>query len=103
MAVKKDKSRQRDVSHAKRETPGRIVLVGTYKGDQLINWPGWYNYPISEGDFSRAEHVERVETIAFDRNNHNAVANPEYGMSSNCASEPAKAKTADKSSAVTLG
>ena len=61
MAVKKDKSRQRDVSQAKCETPGRIVLVGTYKGDQLTDWRGWYNYPISDSDFSRVEHVERVE------------------------------------------
>ena len=45
MAVKKDKSLQRGVSHAKSETPGRIVLVGTYKGDQLTDWRGWYNYP----------------------------------------------------------
>ena len=61
MAVKKDKSRQRDVSQAKCETSGRIVLVGTYKGDQLTNWRGWYNYPISDSDFSRVEHVERVD------------------------------------------
>ena len=61
MAVKKDKSRQRDVSQAKCETSGRIVLVGTYKGDQLTNWRGWYNYPISDNDFSRVEHVERVD------------------------------------------
>ena len=26
---------------------GRIVLVGTYKGDPLTKWRGWYNYPIS--------------------------------------------------------
>jgi len=50
MAVKKDKSLQRGVSHAKSETPGRIVLVGTYKGDQLTDWRGWYNYPISDED-----------------------------------------------------
>ena len=28
----------------------RIVLVGTYKGDQLTKWRGWYNYPISAKD-----------------------------------------------------
>ena len=61
MAVKKDKSLQRGVSQAKCETPGRIVLVGTYKGDQLTDWRGWYNYPISDSDLSRVEHVERVD------------------------------------------
>ena len=28
----------------------RVVLVGTYKGDQLSRWRGWYNYPISGSD-----------------------------------------------------
>ncbi len=28
----------------------RVVLVGTYKGDQLSRWHGWYNYPISDDD-----------------------------------------------------
>ena len=25
---------------------GRVVLVGTYRGDQLKDWPGWYCWPI---------------------------------------------------------
>lgn len=25
---------------------GRVVLVGTCKGDQLKDWPGWYCWPI---------------------------------------------------------
>ena len=28
----------------------RIVLVGTYKGDQLTRWRGWYNYPLGDGE-----------------------------------------------------
>ena len=28
----------------------RIVLVGTYKGKQLTDWRGWYNYPIDAKD-----------------------------------------------------
>ena len=28
----------------------RVVLVGTYKGDQLSRWRGWYNYPITDND-----------------------------------------------------
>ena len=35
----------------KRKTEdNRIVLVGTYKGDQLTKWRGWYNNPVSEAD-----------------------------------------------------
>ncbi len=50
MAEKKDKTRQHGVSRTESETPGRIVLVGTYKGNQLTDWRGWYNYPISGED-----------------------------------------------------
>lgn len=38
------------VSRKKYESASRIVLVGTYKGDQLTKWRGWYNYPISDDD-----------------------------------------------------
>ena len=66
MAVKKDKSLQRGVSHAKCETPGRIVLVGTYKGDQLSDWRGWYNYPISDEDkITDAEAAKITELWLF--------------------------------------
>ena len=38
------------VAETKRGDLGRIVLVGTYKGDQLTKCRGWYNYPVSEAD-----------------------------------------------------
>ena len=50
MAAKNVKSEQRGVSREKREAPHRFVLVGTYKGDQLTDWRGWYNYPVSADD-----------------------------------------------------
>ena len=40
----------------------RVVLVGTYRGDQLTKWHGWYNYPVSEDEISRVEHGERVDS-----------------------------------------
>jgi hypothetical protein len=27
-----------------------VVLIGTYKGNQLEKWPNYYNYPISDAD-----------------------------------------------------
>ena len=36
--------------HGSNGSANRIVLVGTYKGDQLAKWRGWYNYPISDDD-----------------------------------------------------
>ena len=38
------------MAKAKKEKGGRIVLVGTYKGDQLAKWRGWYNYPVGNGE-----------------------------------------------------
>ena len=34
------------------EEPHRIVLVGTYRGDQLKDWPGWYCWPLDGGVFA---------------------------------------------------
>lgn len=28
------------------QTKETVVLVGTYKGDHLTKWHGWYNYPV---------------------------------------------------------
>ena len=41
----------------------RNVLIGTYKGDQLEKWPGWYNYPIAEKDKISAEDAGRVNEL----------------------------------------
>ena len=44
----------------------RIVLVGTYKGDQLTKWRGWYNYPISDGDkITEADAAKITELWLF--------------------------------------
>ena len=37
------------------EETKKVVLVGTYKGKQLELWPGYYNYPIGEDEFSAAK------------------------------------------------
>ncbi|MBQ9727255.1 MAG: hypothetical protein IJV65_07105 [Kiritimatiellae bacterium] len=39
---------------------GRIVLVGTYKGGQLKDWPGLYCWPLGKDDFN-AEAQRRGE------------------------------------------
>ena len=44
MAEKLSKKKAREAA------TGRVVLVATYKGDQLTKWRGWYNYPISDED-----------------------------------------------------
>ena len=38
------------VKKPRKAATGRVVLVATYKGDQLTKWRGWYNYPISDED-----------------------------------------------------
>lgn len=48
------------------ENPKRIVLVGTYKGEQLTGWRGWYNYPIADEDkITEAEAAEITELWLF--------------------------------------
>ena len=43
------------------EDPKKMVLVGTYKGDQLTKWHGWYNWPISDEELNRVERAECVD------------------------------------------
>ena len=43
-----------------------IVLLGTYKGNQLTDWLGWYNYPISDKDsVSEADAAKITELWLF--------------------------------------
>ena len=39
------------------EGPRRIVLVGTYRDDQLKDWPGWYCWPLDD-DVSAAKNAK---------------------------------------------
>ena len=41
----------------------KVVLVGTYKSGQLEKWPGFYNYPICDGDKIEPEFATRVNEI----------------------------------------
>lgn len=41
----------------KKAKAGKCVLVGTYKGNQLTRWSGWYNYPISDKELTRVENI----------------------------------------------
>lgn len=48
------------------KTVGRVVLVGTYKGDQLTRWRGWYNWPISDKEkISEADAARITELWLF--------------------------------------
>lgn len=41
----------------------KIVLVGTYAGTQLTDWPGYYPYPIAKDDKVDAESCAKVNEI----------------------------------------
>ena len=45
------------------EAVKKTVLVGTYKGDQLDVWPGYYNYPLTAKDRIDVESAKRVNEI----------------------------------------
>lgn len=40
----------------------RVVLVGTYKGDQLKDWPGWYCWPLDKGQCCQCENVASAQS-----------------------------------------
>ena len=42
---------------------GRNVLVGTYKGDQLTRWSGWYNWPISANDKIGVDDAAKINEL----------------------------------------
>ena len=50
-------------SHGDSEAKERIVLVATYKGAQLTQWPGWYNYPIKDGDKISVDDAAKITEL----------------------------------------
>ena len=65
MKRKSEKHNIGGVSAAKKSDV-RVVLVGTYKGDQLTAWRGWYNYPISNEDkITEADAAKITELWLF--------------------------------------
>lgn len=61
--AKGDKTSERGISQNEGETVPRVVLVGTYKGEQLTKWRGWYNYPISDDDKIGAEDAAKITEL----------------------------------------
>lgn len=49
--------------HGSNGSANRIVLIGTYKDDQLTKWRGWYNYPISDEDQICAGDVAKITEL----------------------------------------
>ena len=45
------------------EARKRCVLIGTYKGEQLAKWRGWYNYPISDKDRITEEDARKITEL----------------------------------------
>ena len=41
---------------------GCVVLVGTYRGDQLKDWPGWYCWPLYKGQCYQCENVASAQS-----------------------------------------
>ena len=41
---------------------GRVVLVGTYRGDQLKDWPGWYCWPLDKEQCCQCENVASAQS-----------------------------------------
>lgn len=63
MKAKRCEAGRVDASSEGREPKGRVVLVGTYKGDQLTKWRGWYNYPITDEDKIGADDAAKITEL----------------------------------------
>ena len=61
------KTKRQKIAPAKptEEEPKKVVLVGTYAGSQLTDWPGFYPYPISSDDKVDAESCAKVNEICL--------------------------------------
>ena len=59
------KTKRQKIAPAKptEEEAKKVVLVGTYAGTQLTDWPGFYPYPISSDDKVDAESCAKVNEI----------------------------------------
>lgn len=62
MAAGKNSRKAKEAQQVAPEVP-RIVLVGTYKGDLLTAWHGWYNYPISDDDKIGADDAAKITEL----------------------------------------
>lgn len=40
-----------------------VVLIGTYKGNQLEKWPNYYNYPILDSDKITKEEAKHIDEL----------------------------------------
>lgn len=57
------KTQKKGINSVSGKSARRIVLVGTYKGDQLTKWRGWYNYPISDDDKIGADDAAKITEL----------------------------------------
>ena len=62
MAAGKNSRKAKETQQVASEV-SRIVLVGTYKGDQLTKWRGWYNYPISDDDKISTDDATKITEL----------------------------------------
>ena len=62
MAAGKNSRKTKEAQQVASEV-SRIVLVGTYKGDQLTKWHGWYNYPIVNADKISADDAAKITEL----------------------------------------
>ena len=55
------KTTEKQTKTADEASRRRVVLVGTYRGGQLKNWPGWYCWPLDAGE-SHAKSAKSAKT-----------------------------------------
>lgn len=61
--MKRREATRNSISNENQKNPRQTVLVGAYKGEQLTEWRGWYNYPISDEDKIGAEDAAKITEL----------------------------------------
>ena len=56
-------TQKKAINRVSGKSASRIVMVGTYKGDQVTKWRGWYNYPISDDDRIGADDAAKITEL----------------------------------------
>ncbi len=56
-------SAKKTMTHSTKDDERKIILVGTYVKGQLKKWPGYYNYPIYDGDKIDVDTARRINEI----------------------------------------
>ena len=85
----------------KKDASGRMVLVGTYKGDQLKDWPGWYCWPL-DSDVSATKDTKNTKGTKANDHRGTEALSPKATASGNQTVQRSNGSTEESGAAAFL-